>query len=225
MFAQFLYDMYLYDIEKNNYKHQLPNDDYKGHIEKNWPGDRRRFKYVDIMDKDDLALFLNRIDSFWKDKHIGLQPDTDYYRKQFLSENIKDTIKHEEDEIERVVQDLNRYHDFKLSVKDVKKAFKKAELQPLTDEVWSQLQNTESNQFELGDMAGVKDMAKRYNKSNPMKLAKKFVSGDYRYPMIVSFDGEYRLVAGNTRLSTAKAIGFRPNVYIADLNENNCLCC
>jgi len=137
-----------------------------------------------------------------------------------LDENVKSTIKHEMNEIERVVQDLNRYHDFKLSVKDVKNAFKNAELQPLTEEVWSQLQNTESNDFELGDMEGVKDMAKRYNKSNPMKLARKFISDDYKHPMIVSFDGEYRLVAGNTRLSTAKAIGFKPMVYIADLNEN-----
>jgi hypothetical protein len=49
------------------------------------------------------------------------------------------------------------------------------------------------------------------------ELAKKLKSGVYDRPMILKFEDRYYLVAGNTRLSTAAAIGMTPIVLIGEL--------
>jgi len=84
-------------------------------------------------------------------------------------------------------------------------------------EVWGKLENTESNQIKKGEMDKVKELAKRYRKSNPIKLAKKLIRGEYDRPLILKFGDRYHLVAGNTRLSTAAALGIRPVVLIGEL--------
>jgi len=128
-------------------------------------------------------------------------------------------IKGEMDDIERAVQDLNRYHHFDVSVRDMREAFEEAEPIPLYPEIWSKLENTESNQIELGDYSKVFYIADKYDKSNPLKLAKKLLNDTYKYPLIVRFNDQYHLVAGNTRLSTAAALGITPMVFIADINK------
>jgi len=133
--------------------------------------------------------------------------------------NITPNIKGEIGEIERAVQDLNRYHHFKVSVKDMVGSFKEAIATPLYTEIWDKLENTESNQIEKGDFKSVFKIVDIYDKSNPLKLAKKFKEGTYKYPLIVRFEDRYHLVAGNTRLSTAAALGFTPMVFIADINK------
>ena len=60
--------------------------------------------------------------------------------------------------------------------------------------------------------------AKKYNKQHPKELKKALLSGDYRRPLIAKFGDRYHLVAGNTRLCTAAALGIRPMVIIADLS-------
>ncbi len=132
---------------------------------------------------------------------------------------ISPNIKGEMEEIERATQDLNRYHHFNVSVREMVEAFKEAEPLPLPPEIWSNLENTESNQIEAGDFKSVFRIADIYDKSNPLKLAKKFREGTYKYPLIVRFNDQYHLVAGNTRLSTAAALGFTPMVFIADVNK------
>jgi hypothetical protein len=44
------------------------------------------------------------------------------------------------------------------------------------------------------------------------------LSGEYRRPLIAKFGDRYHLVAGNTRLCTAAALGIRPMVIIADIS-------
>jgi hypothetical protein len=43
------------------------------------------------------------------------------------------------------------------------------------------------------------------------------MGGDYHRPMILKFGDRYYLVAGNTRLSTAAALGIRPIVLIGEI--------
>jgi hypothetical protein len=50
-----------------------------------------------------------------------------------------------------------------------------------------------------------------------MKLAKDLKSGVYDRPLILKFGDTYYLVAGNTRLSTAAALGMRPIVIIGEI--------
>ena len=123
------------------------------------------------------------------------------------------------DEIQRVVQDLSRHHNFNTTVEDVSKEIENAKPQPLKYEIWNQLENSESVDINKGDFDEVFKIANKYKKGNPLKLKKKFIEGNYRPPIIARFDDRYWLVAGNTRLCTAKAMGINPNVLIIDLNK------
>jgi hypothetical protein len=123
----------------------------------------------------------------------------------------------EMDEIERAVQDLSRDGDIETTVKDVVSVFSKAKKVDLTKDIWSKLENTESNKFKKGDIKKVNTLALKYNKTSPLKLKKALLSGDYDPPMILQFDDRYHLVAGNTRLSTAAALGITPKVLIGKI--------
>ena len=63
----------------------------------------------------------------------------------------------------------------------------------------------------------VEALAKQYNKSLPSELKKALLKGDYGRPMILKFGDRYHLVAGNTRLCTAAALGMTPKVLIAEV--------
>ena len=144
--------------------------------------------------------------------------------KRILTEhkikNATPNIKGEIKEIERAAQDLNRGKNFTVTVKDIIEEFNGSSPQPLYKEIWDKLENTESNEIEPGDFKSVFKIADMYNKSNPLKLVRKLRAGTYQYPLIVRFeDDRYHLVAGNTRLSTAAALGVTPMVFIADINK------
>jgi len=140
------------------------------------------------------------------------------YKKAPLRESRKD-IKKERDDIERAVQDLNRLHNFDVSYEEMTRGITNSSPQPLSSEIWDELENTESNEISVGDFDKVFDISNKYNKSNPLKLKKKLSDGTYNYPIIIRFDDRYWLVAGNTRLCTAAAMGITPEVIIADINK------
>ena len=142
----------------------------------------------------------------------------EYNKKYNISESKKDAKK-EEDEIQRAVQDLSRLHNFNTSVSELTRGIVDSSPQPLSSEIWDVLENTESNEIEEGDFDSVFRLAQRYGKSNPLKLIKKLKEGSYNPPIIVRYDDNYRLVAGNTRLCTASALGVTPEVLIIDLNK------
>ena len=121
------------------------------------------------------------------------------------------------DEIERVVQDLNRDENIDVSVADVYRAFDSAKEMKLPDEIWNKLENTESNEIKKGEMKKVMALAKKYNKQDPRELRDALRSGDYKRPLILKFGDRYHLVAGNTRLCTAAAMGIKPQVLIGEI--------
>lgn len=133
-------------------------------------------------------------------------------------ENKNKYISNEMDEVERAVQDLSRDGDYETTVEDVVDSFQKSKEVILDDNIWSKLENTESNQIKKGEMNKVVELAKKYNKSSPLKLKKAIQSGDYGRPLILKFGDRYHLVAGNTRLCTAAAMGVKPKVFIGELN-------
>jgi hypothetical protein len=128
----------------------------------------------------------------------------------------KDPIDDEIEEIERTVEDLSR-KGIETSVDDVVDAFRNGNEIEIPFEVWGKLENTHSNQIKMGEMDKVKKIAKEFDKTNPMKLAKALKSGVYDRPMILKFEDRYYLVAGNTRLSTAAALGMTPMVLIGEI--------
>jgi hypothetical protein len=132
-------------------------------------------------------------------------------------EEKKEYFQDEMDEIERVAQDLSRDDKYETSVKEILNVFKKSKETKLDDKIWKKLENTESNEIEKGDMSKVVKLAKKYHKSSPLKLKDAIMSGDYRPPLILKFGNRYHLVAGNTRLCTAAAMGVNPKVIIGEL--------
>lgn len=133
---------------------------------------------------------------------------------------ITPNIDGEMDEFQRLSQDLKRDEDIEVSVDEIVKAFKNAKEETLSDDVWSSLENTESNEIEKGDMDAVMDIAKMYKKTNPKILVKSLKAGDYSRPLILNIDGRHILVAGNTRLSTAAAMGMNPKVFIGKVKKD-----
>lgn len=129
-------------------------------------------------------------------------------------------IKGEIDELQRVSQDLSRDYGIDVTVKDLIDAFNSSTEQTIPKNIWGKLENTESNEIEKGDFKSVEDIAKKYNKTSPRILAKSLKSGEYTRPLIVSVGDKYILVAGNTRLCTAAAMGMNPKVFIAKIDNN-----
>jgi hypothetical protein len=132
-------------------------------------------------------------------------------------EEKKEYFQDEMDEIERAAQDLSRDDKYETSVKEILNVFKKSKETKLDDKIWKKLENTESNEIEKGDMSKVVKLAKKYHKGSPLKLKDAIMSGDYRPPLILKFGDRYHLVAGNTRLCTAAAMGVNPKVIIGEL--------
>ncbi len=127
-----------------------------------------------------------------------------------------DTIDDEIEEIERTVEDLSR-EGIETTVEDIVNAFRNGVEVEIPYDVWSKLENTHSNRIKVGEMDKVRKIAKEFNKTNPTKLSKALLGGDYHRPMILKFGERYYLVAGNTRLSTAAALGMTPIVLIGEI--------
>lgn len=66
-------------------------------------------------------------------------------------------------------------------------------------------------------MKKVIEIAKKYNKTSPSILKKSLLKDDYDRPLIIKFGDRYHLVAGNTRLCTAAALGMKPQVLIGEI--------
>jgi hypothetical protein len=133
---------------------------------------------------------------------------------------IKPDIKGEMDEFQRASQDLRRKEKIDISVEELVRAFKGLKEQTLIDDVWLKLENTESNNIEVGDMNGVRKIAKKYKKTNPDELVGAIKSGEYERPLILKMGDRYILIAGNTRLCTAAAMGVNPKVFIGEIGED-----
>lgn len=145
-----------------------------------------------------------------------LQQEAQYFidiRKKYLKDEL--------DEIERASQDLSRNEGINVSVDQLLDVFEKSSEVTIPQKVWDKLENTECNQIKKGEMKKVIELAKKYNKQNPKELKAALIKGDYRKPLIIKFGDRYHLVAGNTRLCTAAAMGMKPKVLIGDLDSIN----
>ena len=153
--------------------------------------------FIDGASYDDFDELKDDIEKFLKEKE-------QYFEKEM-------------DEIQRAVQELSRDEGLDISVKDVVESFRNSNEVTLTDDIWSKLENTESNQVKKGEMKKVVEIAKKYDKTSPYVLKKSLLKDDYERPLILKFGERYHLVAGNTRLCTAAAMGMKPQVLIAEI--------
>jgi 2'-5' RNA ligase len=125
----------------------------------------------------------------------------------------KPDLKEEHGEIRRHAKVLGIPH------RDLHKAFQRARLVPLKHEHWKKLKNTDS--WTVKSMGDVEKLANRYGRKTHTIAAAFRSKSPLPAPLVVvDHKGNYHLVAGNTRLMVAKAMGIRPHVYRADLRPN-----
>ena len=157
----------------------------------------------------------------WLEDYVGSASYDEFVQLQDelvdLLKKKDEYISGEMDEIERAVQDLSRDGVLETTVQDVVDAFTKAKEIIIPKDVWLKLENTESNQVKKGEMKKVAAIAKKYNKTSPLELKKALLNNEYNPPLILKFGDRYHLVAGNTRLCTAAALGVKPRVIIAEI--------
>ena len=166
-------------------------------------------KHMQFRNMDDL---LEYIDQATYEEFSQLRDEVNHFinrRKKYFQTEM--------DEFERAAQDLSRDEGIEVSVNQLLDAFEKAKEVRIPDDVWGKLENTESNQIKKGEINKVIALAKQYNKQHPKELKKALLSGDYRRPLILKFGDRYHLVAGNTRLCTAAALGIQPQVLIGEI--------
>jgi hypothetical protein len=133
---------------------------------------------------------------------------------------FKPDIEGEIEEFQRTSQDLRRKEKIDISVEELVRSFDGLEEQTLTENVWLKLENTESNTIEKDDWASVMKIAKKYKKRNPKELKKEIEDNEYERPLILKMGERYILIAGNTRLCTAAAMGVNPKVFIGEIGED-----
>jgi hypothetical protein len=119
----------------------------------------------------------------------------------------------EREEISRTSDELN------INYEPLWEAFAnhEGELITLSDELWNKLENTDIPK----DFEEAKRLATEYDKNyEPIVKAYKNNKSLPAPMVIIQQNGIPYLVAGNTRLMFAKALGIRPKVYLLDLRKH-----
>lgn len=124
-------------------------------------------------------------------------------------------------EIERVAQTFGqKSENFQA---DFLKVAKSTEPVPLSEDIWAQLENTDSYDIQKGDWKTVDYHAVEGNPESPRdwKSIKEEMEtkSPIIFPMIVQVDGKFHLVSGNTRLMVARALGIIPKVLIVNMER------
>ena len=134
---------------------------------------------------------------------------------------FKPDIEGEIEEFQRTSRDLRRREKINISVEELVRSFDDLKEQTLVNDVWLKLENTESNKIEKNDWVSVIKIARRYKKTNPKKLKRDIENNDYERPLILKMGDRFILIAGNTRLCTAAAMGVNPKVFIGEIVEGD----
>lgn len=99
-------------------------------------------------------------------------------------------------------------------------AFRTKELQELSEEMWGQLENTDSYHIKKGDLKEVEHRGFNYHR-NPGAIIEKIKSGEtLTAPTIAIYKNVPHKVGGNTRLMVARALGITPQVVVSELVEH-----
>ena len=119
-------------------------------------------------------------------------------------------IMKEREELARTAKALN------INQKQLMQAVRNGRLVALDNGTWAKMQNTQSRDIQQGK-AGVQAVM-QMGKENDRDAGSIFqgfqTGGDMPASIVLMNKGTPYLVAGNTRLAAAKAMGIRPNIFI-----------
>ncbi|MFM2381329.1 MAG: hypothetical protein RLZZ76_96 [Candidatus Parcubacteria bacterium] len=94
---------------------------------------------------------------------------------------------------------------------------KNGEMVVLENDVWTILENTDSNKIDVGDFVKVKEFSDEY-KRDWVDLKTKIESGKtIDAPIIMKYGSRYHLVSGNTRLMVSRALDIQPRVLLFEV--------
>lgn len=144
--------------------------------------------------------------------------ESDYTEFNYLREQASRYLSKKHDTIQKEMPEIVRTSkELKIDLDALIEAFRKSKEIYLSKKIHERLENTESNQIKKGEMDKAISIAKKYGKKDPKKIKIELSSENYDRPLILNFNNRYYLVAGNTRLSTAAAMGMKPKIYLASL--------
>jgi hypothetical protein len=120
-----------------------------------------------------------------------------------------DVIRKEEGEIVRTAEDLG------VSSREVSMALLSGEKKPLTDDIWSRLENTDS--YDIQDEEEFIRLANQYGRDYKRIMAVEDLA-ELPPALILEYEpGKFLLVGGNTRLMYFRLKGETPEVIIGKL--------
>ena len=95
-------------------------------------------------------------------------------------------------------------------------------LQDLGEDLWSKLENTDSNRFGVGAWDEVREASESQEVKREWKtLKEKMERGEsLDAPIIAVVEGVPHLVSGNTRLMVARALGITPKVLLFEYKHD-----
>ncbi len=137
-----------------------------------------------------------------------------------VSKFVRPDIKKERGEFERVAHIFNVDADTLMFL-----AQDEGVLQPLMEDMWEQLDNTDSNTFKHSDQ----DVWNKVRDCSEVQEVKRDWEGLKRKmqnketldaPIIFKYGDRYHLIAGNTRLMVARALGIIPTVLLFEYKED-----
>ena len=98
----------------------------------------------------------------------------------------------------------------------LKQQYNKSNPIMLTDQIWKSLGNTDS--WGIKNLSDVNDRILKNSKTSGMRdatsVVMEYMSGSVRAPIVLQTGDGYILIAGNTRLMVAKALGISPKCVI-----------
>ncbi len=137
------------------------------------------------------------------------------FEKQKPEQWEKPNLEYEFGEIDRTAKEFSRGDKelYKQIMWAFKNQFDNAQLETLSDEIWSVLENTDSFQdLSEGEVEKLEEIAALNKRSWENKLADMKKGVPMAAPIIFKMNGRYHKVAGNTRLMIARVLGIRPKV-------------
>lgn len=126
-------------------------------------------------------------------------------------------IERELGEIERTAKTFSPLGFTEMQMR-ILNALDKGEAMDLTDDIWSQLENTDSWDITPGQMESVLYHTDHSGR-DPIRI-ENAIRDSTPLPMpiiIIQEDGTPYKIAGNTRLMVARALGITPKVFVARL--------
>lgn len=145
--------------------------------------------------------------------------ENSHEQKEIHPQYIFPDFRYEMGEIERTAQEFapKNHQQF---MKEFVEQGTKSQLTELSEEIWKDLENTDSYDISLGGWEEVADHADFIGRDWETKKRLMENGNPIHAPIILKKNGRYHKVAGNTRLMVARALGIRPTVVIVDMDDN-----